>query len=234
MALTDLKHPVSSGLLRRLRARAKDWLTADHSLTQRMAGTAFAIRVASAGIMFGSQVLLARWMGSDEFGIYVYAWTWLILVGDLVHLGIPLTAQRFVPEYQQSGALDLLRGFLVASRWLTFGVGATAAVIGALLIYTLTPWLAPATIVPLYFICAALPFSTFTFLLDAQARSFDWINLALLPAYIARPLLIIAAVAALYFSGMIIHAATVAAVLAAAIWLVAVAQLVLLRRRLRT
>jgi len=234
MAVADLKHHTPSGPLHRLRDRAKDWLTADHSLTQRMAGTAFVIRVASAGILFGSQVLLARWMGSDEFGIYVYAWTWMILVGELVHLGIPLTTQRFVPEYRQSGALDLLRGYLVASRWLTLGIGAAVGALGTLLVHTLTPWLEPQVIAPLYFICAALPFSGLTFLLDSQARSFDWINLALLPAYIARPLLIIASVAVLYFSGMIIHAATVAAVLAAAMWLVAVAQFVLLQRRLRT
>ena len=42
-----------------------------------MAGTAFVIRVAGAAIIFLSQILLARWMGSVEFGIYVYAWTWL-------------------------------------------------------------------------------------------------------------------------------------------------------------
>ena len=83
MALTDIKHPpASTSLFQRLRGRAKDWLTAEHSLTQRMAGTAFAIRVASAAIMFGSQVLLARWMGQHEFGTYVYVWTWLLLVGE--------------------------------------------------------------------------------------------------------------------------------------------------------
>ena len=36
-----------------------------------MAGMAFAIRVASAGVTFLSQIALARWMGGFEFGIYV-------------------------------------------------------------------------------------------------------------------------------------------------------------------
>ena len=234
MALTDLKHPASAGLLQRLRNRAKDWLTADNSLTQRMAGTAFAIRVASAGIVFSSQVLLARWMGSNEFGIYVYAWTWLILVGELVHLGIPLTAQRFVPEYRQAGTYDLLRGFLVGSRWLTLAGGAAAGTGGAALIHALTPWLDPHVVVPLYFVCAALPFSSLTTLLDAQARSFDWINLALLPAYVVRPLLIIIVVAALHFSGLTIDAGTVAGILAAAVWLIAFMQFFQFRQRLST
>ena len=232
MALTDTKPAASYGLFQRLRTRARDWLTAEHSLTQRMAGVAFAIRVASAGIMFGSQVLLARWMGDNEFGTYVYAWTWLLLAGELVHLGIPLTAQRFVPEYRQAGTVDLLRGYLISSRWLTLGVGAAVGVIGAVLVYGLAPWLDRQVVVPLYFVCAALPFSGFTFMLDAQARSYDWINLALVPAYIARPLLIIGIVAALHFSGRTIDAATVAGVLAASVWLMALVQLVQLRRHL--
>ncbi len=232
MALTDTKPAASYGLFQRLRMRAKDWLSAEHSLTQRVAGVAFAIRVVSAGIVFGTQVLLARWMGSGEFGTYVYAWTWLLLTGELVHLGLPLTAQRFVPEYRQAGAYDLLRGYLVASRWITLGVGAAAGAIGALLVHALTPWLDPPAVIPLYFICIALPFSSFTFLLDSQARSYDWINLALLPAYIARPLLIIGVVAVLHFSGVAVSAATVAGVLAVAIWLVALVQLFQLRRRL--
>ena len=52
----------------RLKARILD---AEHLLVQRLSGTVFLIRVASAVLAFGSQVLLARWMGSHEFGIYV-------------------------------------------------------------------------------------------------------------------------------------------------------------------
>ena len=85
-----------------------------------MAGTAFAIRVTGAVIIFLSQILMARWMGSFEYGTYVYVWTWLLLIGDLVHLGLPLTAQRHIPEYTQRGALDGLRGFLIGSRWIVF------------------------------------------------------------------------------------------------------------------
>ena len=81
-------------------------------------GAAFLIRVASAALLYVSQVLFARWMGTFEFGVYVYVWTWVLLLGGLVDLGIATAAQRFIPEYTGTQALDLLRGFLSGSRWL--------------------------------------------------------------------------------------------------------------------
>ena len=69
-------------------------------------------------IAFVSQILLARWMGVFEFGIYIYAWTWVLLIGGMVDLGLGSAAQRFIPEYTEHGKFALLRGFLGGSRWL--------------------------------------------------------------------------------------------------------------------
>ena len=79
--------------------RIKAWLAdhSDRSRAQRAAGIAFLIRVASAALLYVSQVLFARWMGSFEFGVYVYVWTWVLLLGGLVDLGIATGAQRFIP-----------------------------------------------------------------------------------------------------------------------------------------
>ena len=51
----------------------RNWLkdSGDRSLAQKIAGGAFLIRVISAGLIYLSQILLARCMGSFEFGIYV-------------------------------------------------------------------------------------------------------------------------------------------------------------------
>jgi hypothetical protein len=96
MAMTGANTVIAARSRLRLPARVQALLSGEHASTQRMAGTAFIIRVAGAAVIYLSQVLLARWMGSFEFGTYVYAWTWLLLVGDIVHLGLPLTAQRVV------------------------------------------------------------------------------------------------------------------------------------------
>jgi hypothetical protein len=71
----------------------------DSSLVRRLAGAAFLIRVVSAALTFVSQILLARWMGGYEFGIYIYGWTWVLLIGGMVDLGLGSAAQRFIPQY---------------------------------------------------------------------------------------------------------------------------------------
>jgi hypothetical protein len=83
-------------------ARIAAWCTdaSDRSTAQRTAGAAFIIRVASAGIIYLSQVLLARWMGRFEFGIYVYVWAWVGFLGMASSLGIATASQRLVPEYR--------------------------------------------------------------------------------------------------------------------------------------
>ena len=111
-------------LLARLKGRLGG---GDNALAQRMAGTAFLIRVASAAIAYLSQIVLARWMGSSEFGLYVYVWTWVLLIGGLGDLGLAIAAQRFVPEYGERGALAELRGYLAGSRALAMAIATALA-----------------------------------------------------------------------------------------------------------
>jgi hypothetical protein len=57
--------------------------------------------VASAVLALASQVLLARWMGSFQFGIYIYVWTWVLMIGALSDVGLSSAARRFIPEYTE-------------------------------------------------------------------------------------------------------------------------------------
>jgi O-antigen/teichoic acid export membrane protein len=237
MALTDAEDlaaaPLAgSGARLRLVARLRGLLTGEHASMRRMAGTAFIIRVISAAVVFLSQVLLARWMGSFEYGFYVYVWTWLLLVGDLVHLGLPLTAQRHIPEYTQGGALDYLRGYLIGSRWLTFGLATTVAILGAAAVHAIEGELDQHVIMPLYLACVAMPFYTLSFMLDGVSRSYDWIALALMPHSLLRPVLILALIAGAHAAGFPINATTAMLATAIAIWTTALGQLLVLNNRL--
>ena len=232
MALTETKALPERRALFQVPARIRAWLASEHGAVHRFAGTAFLIRVASAAVVFLSQILLARWMGSFEFGTYVYVWTWVLLLGDVVHLGVPLTAQRFIPEYTQRQSFDDLRGFLIGSRWLTFGVTTVAALIGALLVHAAEPVLDRNVVMPLYLACAALPFYALSFMLDGIARAYNWIAIGLMPHSLWRPVVMLALMAGIYAAGYPMNATTAMAAIVAAIWLTTLVQLVLVGRRL--
>jgi len=202
-------------------------------LVQRLAGTVFLIRVVSALLAYGSQVLFARWMGSFEFGIYVYVWTWVLLIGQSLDLGLATAAQRFIPEYRAHKRLDHLRGYLLGSRWLAVGVAILVAVLCAGLVRLLQPWLDDYTVIPLYLACAALPAYALSNVQDGISRSYDWVALGIVPTYIVRQLVLTAFMAGAYVAGLPLDAVTAMALACLALWLPPLGQLVVLRRRLR-
>src|SRR5450759_1600278 len=110
------------GAIARLRSMLDSSLgvSSEDSVTRRLAGTIFIIRVVSAALAYLSQILLARWMGGSEYGGYVYVWTWVLLLGSMMDFGISASAQKIIPEYRAGGEHELLRGFLYGSRWITF------------------------------------------------------------------------------------------------------------------
>ena len=126
-----------SDTISRLRALFADG--SDSSLARRLAGAAFLIRVVSALLAFISQILLARWMGGFDFGIYIYAWTWVLLIGGMVDLGLGSASQRLIPEYTEHRQFALLRGYLRGSRLLATAIACAIALAGAAAVTLLKP-----------------------------------------------------------------------------------------------
>ncbi len=211
----------------------KTWLVdgSDHTRAQRNAGAAFLIRLASAAIAYFSQALLARWMGSFEFGVYIYVWTWVLVIGGVASVGLETAAQRLIPEY--GGAAEAkLRGFLNGSRWLAMGVATLIALAGVLGIRLFEPWLNHYEVAPLYLACICVPLFAVTSVQDGIARSFNWVNLGLVPPFIVRPLLIIAVMIAAHLADFDSDAQTAIGAAIIATWATAIVQLVVLDRRL--
>jgi O-antigen/teichoic acid export membrane protein len=230
MALTETNDMTAGVQAAGLPPRLQAWLASEHGAAQRMAGTAFVIRVTGAVAIFLSQILLARWMGSAEFGLYVYAWTWLQMVGDIIHLGLPISAQRTIPEYTQRQDMDGLRGYLLGSRWMVFTAATLVAVIGAALVQIFAGSLQRDTVLPLYLACTALPFYSLSNMLDATARSYNATATALLPPFVLRPLLLIAAMAAMRVAGLAPDAPSGMAAFAVATWATTLLQMMLVHR----
>ena len=206
--------------------------SAEHLVVQRLAGTVFLIRVAGALLAYISQVLLARWMGSFEFGIYVYVWTWVLLYAQLSDLGLASGAQRFIPEYRERGLPELLRGYLSGSRWLALGLAACVAALAAGGVRLIEPWLDDYLVIPLYLACITLPAYALASTQDGISRSFDWVGLSFVPSYIVRQILLMLLMAAAYFAGLPLDANTAIGAAAVSIWVPTVAQTFVLNRRL--
>jgi O-antigen/teichoic acid export membrane protein len=213
----------------------RHWLkdNSDRSVAQRVAGTAFLIRVFSAGLIYLSQIFLARWMGSHEFGVYVYVWTWVLMIGDMADLGLATGAQRFVPQYTSAKAFDLLRGFLSRSRWFAAASATIIAAIGILLVRLLEPYLERDVVLPLAIACVALPFYSVMQMQDGIARSYNWIRLALLPPYVVRHLIMLILVTAAFLFDFPTNAETVVTAVAISFALTMLGQTFLLNRKLR-
>jgi O-antigen/teichoic acid export membrane protein len=213
-------------------AHLKTWLEAEHRLVQRLAGTVFLIRVVSAVLAFGSQVLFARWMGTFEFGIYVYVWTWVLLLGQAIDLGLGTAAQRFIPEYRERGFTALLRGFVSGSRWLAVTIALAISALAALFVHMIEPLLDDYMVIPLYLACVTLPAYALANVQEGISRSYDWVGLAMMPAYITRQVLLTVLMGAAYFAHLPMNAITAMTVAGASIWLPTLWQMVIVNHRL--
>jgi O-antigen/teichoic acid export membrane protein len=192
----------------------------------RMSVIAFAIRIVSAAIAFISQVFLARWMGSFEYGIFVLVWVTMVIAGNVSCLGFHTSVIRFIPEYREKGMLAELRGILVASRLFVLVASSAIAALGALSVILLAPHIESYYVVPfvLGFVC--LPMIALSDLLQGLSRANAWAVFALSPTYLVRPILILVLMAAALLAGYLPNARTALIVAIAATYLTTIWQLV--------
>ena len=227
---TESATALPRGAIARLRAMLGG--TSEASVTKRLAGTIFIIRVDSAAMAYLSQILLARWMGGSDYGVYVYVWTWVLLLGSMMDFGISASAQKIIPGYRTGGEQALLRGFLSGSRWMTFVVSTIVSVLLAGVVKMLSPWIDANAVVPLYIGCITLPAFVVANTQDGIARSHDWMRLGLMPQFIIRQSLIIGFTAGAFALGFNLGATAAMLASAAAVWIAMIGQMIVLNRRL--
>jgi O-antigen/teichoic acid export membrane protein len=100
----------------------------------RGASAALLIQTAGAGINYGMQIGLARWMGAAEYGTYDYVMTLSTVLALLAGLGLSGAVLRFVPEYTVKQDWSRLRGLLLTSWWQTAIAGLITAAIAIVII----------------------------------------------------------------------------------------------------
>ena len=187
-----LPSAISARLSPIVRAQAHDRATsADQSAAERMAITAFVVRIISAGIAFLSHVLFARLIGQFDYGIYAFVWVLVVIFGNLSCLGFHTSLIRFLPLYDSQGNASSYRGLAFASKWIAIGAASGLTILGFAVLFLFGERIDDYYLVPTVLGLFALPLIALGDMLDGTARANGWALTAMKYTYLIRPLLVI-------------------------------------------
>lgn len=85
------------------------------SYIKKSASYSFVIKITGLLLGFSIQVVLARTLGVDEFGLYSFVATMVMFISTMTILGLDKSIIRFLPEYTNNNEIDLLSSFVIWS-----------------------------------------------------------------------------------------------------------------------
>jgi O-antigen/teichoic acid export membrane protein len=172
-----------------------------HALTIRLlkrgASGAFLVQVGGAGLGLVTHLLLARLLGSSEYGVYSLSLTWISVLAVLAILGQDSSVVRFIPRYIHHGQWGQLRGLRRGVHLMVLASSGAVTLLMALSIHLFRARLHASLAHTLWVACLLLPVLTQLHLSGAlhrglkRAVSFGVFNSVL------RPLLVLALVTGL-------------------------------------
>src|SRR5262249_15965400 len=195
------------GIAMRLRATLMD--EGEFATVLRGAGLALVIRVLAGAIGYVTAVLLARWMGSSEYGYYSFAVAAMTLLAYPATLGLPGAAVRFAAQYATARDWPHVAGLLVMSSWLTFGCSVVIALVGIPPVLYLQSYFNPGYVAPMIVPLAGFPVVALSMVRSEAIRGLGWLGLAWGPLQLGQPLLFLVVAVAIMFFAMELSASMV-------------------------
>jgi O-antigen/teichoic acid export membrane protein len=219
-------------LLYAARSRLRESRTA-HAESWDAAGV-FAIRAASAALLFATQIALARWLGAAEYGIFVAAWTCVLVLGGLCGLGFSTAMMRLAPQYTASGDFASFHGLLSGGRAVAVAASSAIALVGFAVFWLRGDFADPARAVPMTLALLCLPVFALTDVQDGLGRGQRWTFEAIGPHYVLRPLALMLLIPLMSAFGAPDDAASAMALMLATLVLATALQTGLIARRIRS
>lgn len=201
------------------------------SQAARAALFTFAVRVMSAVVAYGGQVVLARLMGAHDYGIYAIIWVWILFLSTFAGLGYTTGLLRFIPELLAEKRLGELRTVIIKGPLITVSLCSAVALAGVALVLLAPQLFDQAFIIPIILAAICLPIMTLMDNQDGVAQAFDWPGLVTLPGFLIRPLLILIIFIGMELAGIEASATTAMIATICGVWLVALGQFLILRHR---
>ena len=100
----------------------------------RGGGAAFIVYSAGIGLAYCSQLVVARVVGVDTFGLYTYVFSWMVVLAYFSALGFDVALLRFIPAYETERAWPLLRGVIQYAQRRALAVGILVVLIGVCIV----------------------------------------------------------------------------------------------------
>lgn len=152
--------------------------------------SSFGLRVTYMGFTFLTNIILARFLGATDFGIYTYTVSWAYLLGVFGTVGLDNLLVREVAIYHSKSDWGLLRGILAWANQISFLVSFLLGVIGVAIAYLSGMPQDPSLFLAFCLAMAALPFSSLRNLRRGVMRGLQEVTLGLIPEMLIAPVAI--------------------------------------------
>jgi O-antigen/teichoic acid export membrane protein len=207
-------------------------LTHGFAALARSSAFVFTCRVTGAAFTLLLQIMLARWMGAAELGIYVLAFSWCVTLAAVSQLGFAGAAMRVIGQALAHDTPGKIWGFVRRVDIVVGISGVTLATIGAIVI-AVSPGPMEKGQVAAYLIAMAIvPILSFISIRCSIALAFRWFTVSYLWTEVVRPISICAIIAVIWLMTRQLTAPTVMAVQLSIMALVAIVLFVRIRRNL--
>jgi O-antigen/teichoic acid export membrane protein len=177
----------------------RDWIFAN-TLVNRVARgglTAFFVYGVGFALTYCSQLIIARVVGADTYGVYAYVFAWMVVLAYFSTLGFDVGLLRFVPAYEAKHEWPLLRGVIQYAQRRAVLVGIALVLVGVVVVEVRA--LAPEVRSTFLAGFALVPILALVRIRCSAVRAFGGVVSALVPDRVVRDstLIILVAVASL-------------------------------------
>ena len=146
--------------------------------------TAFFVYGVGFALTYCSQLIIARVVGVDTYGVYAFVFAWMVVLAYFSALGFDVGLLRFVPAYQAERAWPLLQGVIQYAQRRAMLVGLCVILLG---IWVVKTWVSPPELRSTFFAGFALvPILALVRIRCSAVRAFGGVVSALVPDRVVR------------------------------------------------
>ena len=157
-----------------------------------------AIKFLGTLFTFLISILLARYLGISNYGVYVLAFSTVMLLSIPLTLGLPLLLTRYIPKYEVENNYGAIKGLLKKTNQMTFLSYAIILVVCAA-IYFISPSQYSALFVETFtWGLLLLPIMGFSAIRAASLQGMRYIILGQLPDALLRNLFLFSGILGYY------------------------------------